>query len=64
MAIAKKFLTKKTSAADPLPVLDYNECLRTAERQRARATEMIETARDMADRAAEMRKPSRPLRLP
>ena len=55
MANPKKSLTRMMSTADRLLALECNKCLRTAERQKSRATEMIETARDMVRRAAQMR---------
>lgn len=59
MAVPVLSLAEKTKQVAPFSSADLNQCLRTAEDQRALAQEMIKRVRDMCERAAEMRRPPR-----
>jgi hypothetical protein len=59
MAIAKKSLTVRISAADRALAMHCDKCLRIAEEQTALAKEMTKKAKDMCERALEMRKEAR-----
>ena len=55
MAGSQKTLTPEARAADLKFAMKCNESLRRAEEQKAIAREMIKTARNMCDRAVQMR---------